>query len=173
MSIQGIVHLKISFIENDEECVAFKYIVPDAKMAQRMDDGLKNNHQHHNHHHHHQRDDDTNHKKLLSSSSSTTGTTITGTHTDMLNGSSGVRNCSDGIAIKLDNCKPLSGDIKVEFYTKQMMSRRKTLFTFWFNTFFESERVNDGELNDSKQLNEQNVAHDTNSNDVILFICSG
>lgn len=152
MSIQGIVHLKISFIENDEECVAYKYDVPDVKLAQRMDDVSKNNH-HHQHHHpnhpnHHNRDDGTNHKK---SSPSTI-------HTDILNGSSGVRNCSDGIVIKLDNCKPLSGDIKVEFYTKQMMSRRKTLFTFWFNTFFESERVNDGELNDHSK---------TNSNDVI------
>lgn len=138
MSIQGIVHLKISFIENDEECVVYKYDVPDMKMAQRMDDGSKHNHQHHNHHYN--RDDGTNHKKPPPSS---TGTTTT--HTDMLNGSSGMRNGSDGIVINLENCKPLSGDIKVEFYTKQMMSRRKTLFTFWFNTFFESERVNDGE----------------------------
>lgn len=140
MSIQGIVHLKISFIENDQECVAHKYDVPDVKMAQRMDDVSKNNHhQHHHQNQHHHRDDGTNNKKPPPPSS------ITTTHMDMLNGSSGVRNCSDGIVIKLDNCKPLSGDIKVEFYTKPMMSRRKTLFTFWFNTFFESERVNDGE----------------------------
>lgn len=132
-SHQGVVHLKISFIENDKECVAHKYDVPDAKIAQRMDDVSKN--MHHQHHHNHRDDNTANHKKPPS--------TTTTTQTDTLNGSSGVRNCSDGIVIKLDSCKPLSGDIKVEFYTKQMM-RRKTLFTFWFNTFFESERMNDG-----------------------------
>lgn len=132
-SHQGIVHLKISFIDNGEECVAYKYDVPDIKTAQRMDDGSK------------KMDDGV--KKSL---------TMTHTDISMSNGSNGggggggggvgVRNnSSDGIVIKLDSCKPLSGDIKVEFYTKQMMPRRKPLFSFWFNTFFESERENDGE----------------------------
>lgn len=119
-SHQGIVHLKISSIDNDEECIAYKDDVPDIKTAQRMEDGSK------------KLDDGA--KKALT----------TATHADMLNGSSGVRNGSDGIVIKLASCKLLAGDIKVEFYTKPMMSRRKTLFSFWFNTFFESERVNDG-----------------------------
>lgn len=146
-SHQGIVHLKISFIDNGEECVAFKIDVPDIKTAQRMDDGSK------------KLDDSAKkaHNNSTNNSNNTTTTTNTTTNTtthhkhnndtDVLNGSSGVRNNSDGIVINLDNCTALSGDIKVEIYTKQMMPRRKTLFSFWFNTFFESEREKDGELN--------------------------
>lgn len=91
-SYQGAVHFKISYIDNAEECVAYKSEVPDMRR----------------------------------------------THADG-NGSSG----SDGIVINVDSCRSLSGDIKVEFYGKHMM-RKKRLFSFWFNTFFESERGIDG-----------------------------
>lgn len=126
-SHQGSVHLKISCVDNDEECVVYKDEVPDTKKM-------------------------TNANSTVASAANASATatnqpasTTTATHTDGLsNGSSAtVRNNTDGIVITLD--RALSGDIKVEFYIKPRISyRKKTLFSFWFNTYFESERETDG-----------------------------
>lgn len=45
---------------------------------------------------------------------------------------------ADGyLVIPLDRCIALVGDIKVEFYSKAKLMRKKsTLFRFWFNTYF-------------------------------------
>lgn len=48
-----------------------------------------------------------------------------------------------GIVIKLDKCKALAGDIKIDFYGKHMM-RKKKLFSFWFNTYFVNEKSDAG-----------------------------
>lgn len=54
-------------------------------------------------------------------------------------------NNSDGqIKIELNVCIPLTGDIKIEFYSKKM--RREKLFHFWFNTYFAVEEA-EGEFN--------------------------
>jgi hypothetical protein len=42
------------------------------------------------------------------------------------------------IVIDLEVCIPLTGEVKVEFYCKNMMKKQK-LFHFWFNTFVASE----------------------------------
>lgn len=45
---------------------------------------------------------------------------------------------SDGhLVIGLDRCIALAGDIKVDFYCKAKVTRKKNiLFRFWFNTYF-------------------------------------
>lgn len=46
-------------------------------------------------------------------------------------------NSEGQLVIGLDRCIALAGDIKVEFYCKaKVMRKRSTLFRFWFNTFF-------------------------------------
>lgn len=60
-----------------------------------------------------------------------------------MEGASGGGNSS--IVIKLDRCKTICGDIKIEFYSKNMMRNRKKLFSFWFNTYFVSEKSGAGE----------------------------
>lgn len=52
-------------------------------------------------------------------------------------------NTDGGIVIKIDKCKALAGDIKIEFYGKHMM-RKKKLFSFWFNTYFVNEKCDAG-----------------------------
>lgn len=54
-------------------------------------------------------------------------------------GNSGSGN-NDGIIIKLDGCRSLAGDIKIEYYAKQHVMGKKKLFSFWFNTHFVSEK---------------------------------
>lgn len=141
---QGTVHLKISYVDNDEECVVYKNEVPDTKKLTNLNSiaaaaaaAAATN-------------------QPASTTNTTSSTTIMTTtnmaataaasHPDGLsNGSNGgVHHNSDGIVITLDSCKTLSGDIKVEFYMKPRISRKKTLFSFWFNTYFVSERENDG-----------------------------
>ncbi|XP_026472712.1 phosphatidylinositol 3,4,5-trisphosphate 3-phosphatase and dual-specificity protein phosphatase PTEN isoform X3 [Ctenocephalides felis] len=68
---------------------------------------------------------------------------------------------SDGaIRIKLDNLRiPLTGDIKLEFFTKTIMGRREKLFHFWFNPFF--VRTYDTDMEDYNTLGENtNLSQD-------------
>lgn len=51
---------------------------------------------------------------------------------------------NSSIVIKVDRCKTICGDIKIEFYGKNMMRNRKKLFSFWFNTYFVSEKTGVG-----------------------------
>lgn len=53
-------------------------------------------------------------------------------------------NTNNGIVIKVDRCKALAGDIKIEFYSKNMVRNRKKLFSFWFNTYFVSDKGSTG-----------------------------
>lgn len=139
-------------MENNEECVVYKDEVPDTKKNSTLGTAT------------HVQSPATPHTTSNTTTTptptnatavaskptapTTTTTTMTTTHTtDISNGGSAAsaRNHNkDGIVIKLDSCKTLSGDIKIEFYTKHMISRRKTLFTFWFNTYFISEKQHDG-----------------------------
>lgn len=49
-------------------------------------------------------------------------------------------NTDGSIVIRLDRCIALAGDIKVEFYSKAKVTRKKCiLFRFWFNTYFVNE----------------------------------
>lgn len=153
-SHQGSVHLKISYVDNDEECVVYKDEVPDTKKLTNSTTASM--------------------MATASATSNQPASTTMMSHPDGLsNGSSGgaVRNNTDGIVITLDSCKALSGDIKVEFYMKPRMSRKKTLFSFWFNTYFVSERENDGK--NHKILNK--LFHCVTSNFlnlVFFFLCS-
>ncbi|PNF21051.1 Phosphatidylinositol 3,4,5-trisphosphate 3-phosphatase and dual-specificity protein phosphatase PTEN [Cryptotermes secundus] len=52
-----------------------------------------------------------------------------------------VKKGSPSFHISLDQCIPLQGDIKVEFFNKPKMKRKEKLFHFWFNTFFVREEV--------------------------------
>lgn len=46
-------------------------------------------------------------------------------------------NAAGNLVIGLDRCIALAGDIKVEFYNKPKVMRKKNiLFRFWFNTYF-------------------------------------
>lgn len=46
-------------------------------------------------------------------------------------------NSEGQLVIGLDRCIALAGDIKVEFYCKAKVMRKKSiLFRFWFNTYF-------------------------------------
>lgn len=53
------------------------------------------------------------------------------------------------LKIQLDQCIPLSGDIKLEFFNKSKMKRKEKLFHFWFNTFFVRDEVSDKPENGS------------------------
>lgn len=138
-SHQGSVHLKISYVDNDEECVVYKDEVPDTKKMTNSNNSTIT-----------AAAAATNQPASTTTTNTTTttnNTTAAATnHTDGLsNGSNGgVHSNADGIVITLDKCRTLSGDIKVEFYMKPRISRKKTLFSFWFNTYFVSERENDG-----------------------------
>lgn len=144
------MHLKISYVDNDEECVVYKDEVPDTKKMTNSIAAAAAAASH-------QPASTTNH-----TATSTTTTTAASaaaaaasSHPDGLsNGSNGGvhNNANDGIVITLDSCKALSGDIKVEFYMKPRISRKKTLFSFWFNTYFVSERENDGKSDQNKLL---------------------
>ncbi|XP_031629526.1 putative uncharacterized protein DDB_G0282499 [Contarinia nasturtii] len=142
-SHQGTVHLKISYVDNDEECVVYKNEVPDTKKMTNFNSIVAAA---------------TTNQPASNINTATTATTTTAasvaaaaaaSHIDGLsNGSNGgVHNNTDGIVIILDSCKTLSGDIKVEFYMKPRISRKKPLFSFWFNTYFVSERENDADNN--------------------------
>lgn len=125
-SHQGPLFLKITYIDHDEECIAYKDEVPGPATLSHLT------------------------TPHTATSNTTTATVNSHTHNTnaahntISNGSNiGIRIESDSIVINLERSTTLSGDIKVEFYTKQTMTRRKkTLFGFWFNTFFESERGN-------------------------------
>lgn len=134
------MHFKISYVDNNEEIVAYKAEVPDMKKMTNSTLVATTNVQ---------SPATAQTTAANQTTTSTTTTTTSTTHTtEISNGSAtNARHHSnkDGIVIKLDSCRSLSGDIKVEFYTKHMMSRRKTLFSFWFNTYFISEKQHDGE----------------------------
>lgn len=53
------------------------------------------------------------------------------------------------LKIPLDQCIPLNGDIKLEFFNKPKMKRKEKLFHFWFNTFFVRDEVNEKPENGS------------------------
>lgn len=189
-SHQGNVHLKISCVKNDEECVVYKNEVPDMKKLTNstLASAMASTHNH-------PVSTNTNTQNTAATTATTANTTGTAaaatataaataapTHStltttatvttipatatnpsdgtkqqmSMSNGAGGGSgsnihsNSTDGIVITLDSCKTLSGDIKVEFYIKSRIQRKKTLFSFWFNTYFVSDRENDGEWNKYK-----------------------
>ncbi|XP_055298204.1 phosphatidylinositol 3,4,5-trisphosphate 3-phosphatase cnrN [Sitodiplosis mosellana] len=136
-SHQGSVHLKISYVDNDEECVVYKDEVPDTKKNSNSIAAAA-------------AAAATNQPASTTNNTASAATAAASSHPDGLsNGSNGGvhNNTSDCIVITLDSCKALSGDIKVEFYMKPRISRKKTLFSFWFNTYFVSERENDADNN--------------------------
>ncbi|XP_018320385.1 phosphatidylinositol 3,4,5-trisphosphate 3-phosphatase and dual-specificity protein phosphatase PTEN isoform X3 [Agrilus planipennis] len=47
-----------------------------------------------------------------------------------------VRKGSSSFVIRLDQCMPITGDVKLEFYNKPKLGRKEKIFQFWFNTFF-------------------------------------
>lgn len=53
------------------------------------------------------------------------------------------------LKITLDQCIPLTGDIKLEFFNKPKMKRKEKLFHFWFNTFFVRDEINERPENGS------------------------
>lgn len=53
------------------------------------------------------------------------------------------------LKISLDQCIPLNGDIKLEFFNKPKMMRKEKLFHFWFNTFFVRDEINETPENGS------------------------
>ncbi|XP_071442577.1 phosphatidylinositol 3,4,5-trisphosphate 3-phosphatase and dual-specificity protein phosphatase PTEN-like isoform X2 [Hetaerina americana] len=57
-----------------------------------------------------------------------------------------VKKGAPSIHIKIDQCVPLCGDIKVEFFNKPKMMKKEKLFHFWFNTFFVKEEATPSEL---------------------------
>lgn len=109
------MHFKISYVFNDKECLACKDEVPDSKKSNSTDGAGGG------------------------VTSGGSGIGIGGI------GSGGVGSGTGGIVIKIDRCKALAGDIKIEFYGKNMMRNRKKLFSFWFNTYFVSEKSGTGE----------------------------
>lgn len=173
------MHLKISCVDNGEECVVYKNEVPDMKKLTNstVASAMASTQQQH-----HPVSTNTHTNNTAASAATATGTGTgsaatatapTTTHhsaastipATAANSSDGLSNGSssggggssggsgssihsnsnaDGIVITLDSCKTLSGDIKVEFYIKSRIQRNKTLFSFWFNTYFVSERENDG-----------------------------
>lgn len=60
-----------------------------------------------------------------------------------------VKKESHVLKISLDQCIPLNGDIKLEFFNKPKMMRKEKLFHFWFNTFFVRDEVHDSPENGS------------------------
>lgn len=47
------------------------------------------------------------------------------------------------VSIKLDRCLLLTGDVKIEFSSTQILKHKQKLFHFWFNTYFINE-INNG-----------------------------
>lgn len=60
-----------------------------------------------------------------------------------------VKKDNSSLKITLDQCIPLSGDIKLEFFNKPKMKRKEKLFHFWFNTFFVRDEVHETPENGS------------------------
>lgn len=114
------MHFKISYVFNDKECLACKDEVPDSKKSNSTDGA---------------------------GGGVTSGGGVGGGSGGIGVGGigGGVGSGTGGIVIKVDRCKALAGDIKIEFYGKNMMRNRKKLFSFWFNTYFVSEKSGTGE----------------------------
>nr|XP_012218969.1 PREDICTED: phosphatidylinositol 3,4,5-trisphosphate 3-phosphatase and dual-specificity protein phosphatase PTEN isoform X2 [Linepithema humile] len=53
-----------------------------------------------------------------------------------------VRKGTSSISISLRHTVALTGDIRVDFYSRPKMKRQEKMFHFWFNTFFVREKTN-------------------------------
>lgn len=145
-SHQGTVHLKISYIDSIEkkETVAYKEEVPDNRKSTTTTAAT------------HSDGNSSSNSGIgivgTSGGSSNNGSNISCSGTGNSNnvgGTSGslTTGCDDGIVIKLDSSKgTLAGDIKVEYSTRQHVIGKKKLFSFWFNTFFECGKGNEGKI---------------------------
>ncbi|KAF5278194.1 hypothetical protein FQA39_LY18382 [Lamprigera yunnana] len=52
-----------------------------------------------------------------------------------------VKKNAPSVIINLDCCMPITGDIKLEFYSKPKLGRKERIFQFWFNTFFVNQEL--------------------------------
>ncbi|XP_044174863.1 phosphatidylinositol 3,4,5-trisphosphate 3-phosphatase and dual-specificity protein phosphatase PTEN-like [Acropora millepora] len=57
---------------------------------------------------------------------------------------------SEGLEFDVGPSIPICGDVKVEFFQKDMFKKERMLFQFWFNTFFVSQEAATKEIYDNE-----------------------